>query len=252
MSFSRSLDGASNDKHRCVPRFFLQTVDDVVASQREGRPIFRERELVQISVPGDQFSSPTERVNDVHKQRWPAEYKAFKEGLEPAVDGFPLEQWPMLKKPQVLELKALGIHTVEQCAVLDDRVLQRLRVGGMRLREMAKAYLDDTFAQTELNKRMAENEALHSRCANSEAKVEELAALVNSLHSQLQALRDQPSELQRYVPADLDPIERMKRNAPRDEGEPSSLDGLAVMKRRGRPTNAEIAAREAPHGASGA
>src|SRR5882672_1558091 len=94
------------DMARVMPRFFIDSVEDHVASAREGRPIFRDEERVEIILPGNPQTRPVQIVNETHKQKWPDQYKAFKAGHEVALDGCPLEEWPRLKRSQVLELKA--------------------------------------------------------------------------------------------------------------------------------------------------
>src|ERR1700674_1234177 len=105
---------------RNYPRFFLHDEQDQLATEQQGRPIFKSEERVEIIMPGNPLTRPVQRVTDEHRQKWPEQYKAFKQGQEMSVEGTPLEQWPILKRAQVLELKALGHLTVEHVATMDD------------------------------------------------------------------------------------------------------------------------------------
>lgn len=253
MSYTRGLDNGSTNA-RVVPRFFTDTVENAVASQREGRPIFTERELVEISVPGDPYSKPVQRVTDEHRNRWPEHYKAFRAGVEPATDGIPLEQWPVMRtKAMVLEMKAIGLTTVEQCAAMSDTACQRIRTGGYRLRDLAKSYLDDALAQAELVRRTAEADAAKAEVTSLKETVANLSALVDQLHRQMSTQRDAPHELATSVAAHHFPAEAAKYANPRteDDGALSALGDLPAARKRGRPTNAEIAARAMAEGGDG-
>src|SRR4029077_1175917 len=109
--FTRTNSFAPSTRDSVQPRFHIEPVVDEIASADQGRPIFRNEERVQFIMPGSP-NQPVFRVSDEHRQRWAEQYAAFKRGEEMAVDGTPLEQWPILTRGQVLELKAIGIYTV--------------------------------------------------------------------------------------------------------------------------------------------
>ncbi len=167
---------------RNYPRFFVESVQDQAASVKAGRPIFHDEERVEIIMPGNPYTRPVQRVTDAHREKWPKEYAAFKAGIELAADGTPLEEWPRLKRGQVLELKALGFATVEHVAAMDDHAIQRAGLGGRHLRELARAFLDD-----------AANAAEVERLADDNAKKE---AELDRLNRQIAALNDRLTAMQ--------------------------------------------------------
>lgn len=224
-------DGARN-----YPRFFSESVQDMVASEREGRPIYKDEERVEIIMPGNPMTRPVHRVNNEHKERWPKEYEAFRAGQEISPDGTPLEQWPLLKRAQVLELKALGFVTVEQLSVMDDHAMQRIPMFGRRIKELAGAFLNDAEA-TQLSARLsADNERKEQEISALKRQVEELGSMVSTMYTQLQALRNAPSAVDAMIPGMFDPIEQAKQGRAMPDGANSSLDNLAKP-RRGRPPN---------------
>lgn len=229
------------ERDRSYPRFHIETVRDPVASEREGREIWRDEERVEIFLPGNPTTRPVQRVTEDHKRRWPKEYEAFKAGLEMSVDGTPLEQWNILSKSQVMELKALGLMTVEHVADMGQQTTQRIPIGGQRLKTLASAYLDDAVAQAELSKKTAENEKLQGQVTELQAKVTELGSLLDRVHSELQGLRNAPNPIASTAPMMLDPVERARIDQARSfqpsEAMPqSSLDSLPDLpRRRGRP-----------------
>lgn len=214
-----------------MPRFEVMSNQDMLASEREGRPIFRDTEIVELITPGNPLNIPVEKVTDEHRRQWPEIYQAFKSGHEISADGTPLEQWPMLRKAQVMELKAIHLMTVEHVRDMSDHVCQRL-MGGIRLRTMAKAYLDDAAAGALLAQTTADSERKDAEIAELSRKVDELSGLLNSVHSQMQDLRNAPSPLATHVPGVNDPFEQAKVSP---QAGASSLDALPEFKRRGRP-----------------
>lgn len=124
------------------PRFFMQPVEDELATAKEGRPIFTDQEYVEVLIPGDRLSKPVFPVSDEHRKRWPQAYEAFRRGHDHVTHGTPLEQWPPLTSARVMELKSINILTVEDLAGLADRAISQLGPDGRQLREKARAFLD--------------------------------------------------------------------------------------------------------------
>jgi hypothetical protein len=220
----------SPERDPTQPRFFMDPVQDEVATAREGRPIFRERELIQILQPGSP-NQPTFEVTDEHRQRWPDQYAKFKQGLEQSAAGWPLEQWGVLSRAQVLEMKAIGLSTVEQLAGMSDVHLQQIRMGGRRLRDLAKAALDDAEATAMLSAATRENEQMRAEMAELRAALAQQSEMLNRVSAQLLAEKDKPHELATYVPGEhgLQPQQMAPHIAQ------SSLDNLPEPRRRGRP-----------------
>ena len=170
--------------------FFSKPVEDKAASAEAGRPIFKEVEMCKVWL--DRFTEshypahePTvtyvaeESRDDTRTwaQRYPNEYRAFKEQLLPSEIGTPVEQWPLLGQAKVSELKALGIDTVEQIANMGHRNREILGPGAAQLMEQAKAYIDAALEAAPANKAAAEIadlkrelEALRAERAEAPAK----------------------------------------------------------------------------------
>ena len=126
-----------------IPEFYIESVHNPDRSAKEGRAVFDDIEHVRVTILGDRTSSGASFVaTDKYRKRWPGQYAAFKRGEEQAKSGTPLEQWPMMTKSRVLELKAAGIDNVESLAAVTDTNLGILGLGGRELREQAKAFLD--------------------------------------------------------------------------------------------------------------
>ena len=228
--YTRTHGMPQTGKDSTIPRFHMEAVEDPVATAAQGRPIFFQQERVQFIQPGSS-NSPVEIVNEGHRQRWPEQYAAFKKGEEWAVNGTPLEQWPFLRKVNVYELKALGIFTVEQCADLSDIACQNMGMGGMAIREQAKAYLSDADAMKIVSQAMADKDAAETRAAHAEKRLNELEPLVNQMHAELMALKNAAPAVETFIQGVHDPVQQAMRAAPTAPLAVSSLDSLAVQRR---------------------
>lgn len=234
MSYTRTAGMPTTARDPTVPRFHMEAVEDAVATASAGRPIYRQEERVQIIQPGNP-NSPVMLVNDDHRQKWPEQYARFRAGEEHTVDGTPIDNWPALKKVHVLELKAKGIFTIEQCAGLSDPACQTLGMGGTAIRSMAKAYLDDAEAIALVTMAVDQRDKAEALAATLQRQLDELTPLVNQMHTELMALKNAPSPIMTYVPGMHDPVQQAVQNAPREAPAGSSLDNLTVTPRRGRP-----------------
>lgn len=170
-----------------------------------------------------------------------------------SIDGTPLEQWPVLTRAMVLEMKAMGIHTVEQAATMPDTAVQLVGRGGYMLRERAKAYLDEAAGLAFSEKLNRENELLRSQAAAQQRQLDEQRELLDRMHTQLQTMQNMPHPIATYVPGEHDQVQRAQQGVQSGPAQASALDGLGQMRRRpGRPTNAEIEARRQAQGGEAA
>jgi hypothetical protein len=222
------------------PRFFLDEVLDGLASEREGRPIYLEVERIELNYPGNPYTKPVMAVTDEHRQRWPEEYDAFKSGQEVAVNGTPLEQWPVLKRSMVLELKALGFHTVEQIRDMNDHAVQRIPMYGRKMKELAAAYLDDAVAAAALSKAQVDIDRRDAQIAALRLQVENLTSQMAEMFGQLQDRLNAPDPIAAVIPGTLDPKEIEKMHMTQAERQ-SSFAGLpeVPLRRRKVATKAE-------------
>jgi hypothetical protein len=170
-------------KQPAVPVFFTEAVKMEFKSKQAGRPVFEDREMVRIIIPGDRRSMVVEIVNDEHRQRWPKEYEAFTAGQEAPLDGTALADWPQISRARVEELAFFHIRTVEQLAALGDDKLQNLGMGAREERERAKVFLDVAKNGT------APLSRLLSRVEQAEADVARLTRDLTAANAEIAALK---------------------------------------------------------------
>lgn len=210
-SYMRNYDGMQVPDLR--PEFYMDTVRNERATQEAGRDIFCEVERVRVIIPGAIATVLVKNVTDIERQRWPEHYAAFRAGRAAPVDGLPLEEWPVLNKSQVAELRYMKLRTVEDLARLPDVQLGNI-MGGQMLRQRARAYLDDALYEAQTTKLLARNEVLESEVAVLRNQVEELGRQLMMLSHQQRREADRPPAFQTYRPGDFDPAEHARERQP--------------------------------------
>lgn len=173
---TRAYDGSIGGAHKgdVIAMFKREAIENEYKSAEQGRPIFDTVEIIQIIIPGDKHTIIDRRVKEDDKIRFADEYARFKAGEEIALDGTPLEAWPRLKTADVYQLKAIGFHTVEHIANCADTHLGRLGIGGMHLRELARAYLEAAANGGNSERLVAENAQLRTQLQGALQSIQSL------------------------------------------------------------------------------
>ena len=131
---------AEADKNLMV-RFFYKNVQNKMESQKQGRPIFKEKTYIEIRIAGQRDAQACRPVTHSDMQRFPKHFEAFTDRMEPPTEGIPLLEWPLITRSQAEELSFLHIKTVEQLATVKDGNMQNF-MGGYALREKAVKWLE--------------------------------------------------------------------------------------------------------------
>jgi hypothetical protein len=241
--------GLANQRHpddNLAVRFTLEPVENQEKSKEQGRPIFDDTEIIEIRIPGDP-DIRRHAVSAEDKQRFHRQYAAWKANQDQhAVTGTPLSAWPLIKRSQVEEAKFFGVHTVEQLSEVADVNLQRLGPGWITLRAQALDWLKKAKDGAMLAKLRHELEERDRRIDALErmlkAQADELhkapsqqptLSVVQPANAEVEALKSQMAQLMSMMPK---------------QGSVSTTLPVVIeipKKKRGRPSKAELAAREA-------
>jgi len=149
------------------------------ASEQAGHPVFEDRDFVEIATPGDMNTVIQRPVTDKDKERWPTHFARYKEGLEPSVEGIPLEAWARLTPASVANYKAMGVKTVENVAGMSDQICNKVAMGAMADRTAAKAYLEQAKDGALSQKQALVIERQDQTIADLQRQINELAALAD-------------------------------------------------------------------------
>lgn len=163
------------------PIFTREAVHNETKSLAAGRPMFDTVEHLQIIIPGDPGASPVRIVSEEDKVRFAQAYERFKREEEHVFDGTILESWSMLNKAQVAGLKAMGIHTLEALANISDGNLPRLGMGGMMLRDQARAVLETAKVGHVPARLVQENAQLRTQIDTMGQTISELKVMIEKM-----------------------------------------------------------------------
>lgn len=158
--------------------FTFEPIEMKFLSEKEGRPIFEDREFVRIIIAGDRNSEVYREATGNDKERFHEVYDRFKRGMEgrDQITGTPLKQWPLMKPSQIRELEGIKIFTVEHLAALSDGQKQQLGMGAHELVASAKAYLESAKDGAAAAFYAAENERLRGDIEVMKQQMAELAS----------------------------------------------------------------------------
>lgn len=167
--------------------FFVEAVENLRESRKQGRPIFNDREMVRLRWVGDQKRVLVAPAHDRFKvdpetgrqmtyaEAWPRHFEAFRNNAEMSTEGMtPISVLGGLTASKIAELKSQHITTVEQLAALPDRVIGKLGPGNRAHVERAQAYLDNAKSNAALNRAEEVNVELQAKI---EAMEKALAAM---------------------------------------------------------------------------
>lgn len=150
--------GASNPDSRLAVRFYSRPVQNNFETQKQGKPVFQDVDMVHIEIPGDKNSVIDTFARQHHVDRFPIQWARYKNAHgELQETGTPLSAWQLITAAQAEELKAQKFRTVESIAGASDAQLQSIgMVAGMAplsFRARAQAWLaaakDSAIVQTQ-------------------------------------------------------------------------------------------------------
>lgn len=153
--------------------FFLEAIESPLESAETGRPVFKDMEMIEIRIPGDEKTIIKTHADEEYKWRFPDEYGAFKANVTLPETGTPLTQWGVLSPSQVAQLQAVNVRTVEALAGLADGNAQFM--GSNELRAKAKAFLKATADTAIVEKQEAAMTAQAAEMAELRAQITALS-----------------------------------------------------------------------------
>src|SRR5262245_22946083 len=177
---SENMAEAHDADRSLVVRFHNGTKLDREASEKEGRPIYKEREYITILVPGDKLNAVNRPSMPSDRQRFPRQYAAWRNSKGESVVGTPLIGWPQVTEAQRNALEYFHIHTIEQLATVADGFASNM-MGVQALKQAAQKFIaqsKDSAIVNKLNKELADRDLIMAQMQ------EQLAALTEKLASQ--------------------------------------------------------------------
>lgn len=166
-------------------RFYVQPMKDEAESAKQGRPVFKDVDHIEIIAPGNQNNIIRRRVTSIDIERFPMLYERFKAGHADVIEGTPLSEVPWIGRSMVEELNYLHIRTLEQLANLDDAVCTRF-VGYHELKRRAQAFVEKAQSDAPLLALEEENKNLKESMAALEQMVKQQTEAMAKLQEQVE------------------------------------------------------------------
>ena len=177
----------SEEDKKLLVKFFMQPRPDKLATVKEGRPIFKDVEYVDIKIPGDRTGGACRPATYQDKIRFSDHYRMFKARIEVPLEGTPLGEWPLITRSLVEELAFHNVKTVEHLAGMADVNIAKF-MGLGTLKAKAVTWLETASEESKVHKLQDELAERDERIAALEAKVDQIlsagsAALVQPVES---------------------------------------------------------------------
>lgn len=180
-------------------RFYRDAVENKAASVEAGHAVMVDVDFVEITAP---YSKDTivYRVEEwlprlkemVSRGKIPHEwkdlylrqYEAWKNGQELPTNGIPIKGWGVISPATQENLIHARIRTVEDLAQVNEDGLRRIGMGGVELRNKAKAWLAQLSDKGPLTQQMAavqqENDVLRGSIASLQNQIEQMQKAIQA------------------------------------------------------------------------
>jgi hypothetical protein len=197
-------DIADREERPAMVKFEKRPVEDKKASREAGFVVYKDVDFVKVVPPYSKecFENKAEswfdnveknvrigRTPPEWRDHWRQSYESWKKGEAAPLNGTSVKNWPAITPAQCKTILNANIHTIEDLALVNDEGARRLGMGGLELKNKAKAYVQ---AIKDTGPLVMENAALKKEVENQNATINNLSEKVDILSNQLQSMRASP------------------------------------------------------------
>ena len=129
---------------------------------------------IRIRIPGDKTYLPDLLATEIHKQRFPRQWEAYRSQTDQTEGQTRLEEVGWIDDGTRGMLKALHIFTVEALAATTDGNLANIGMGARTLRERAQAFVDQRRKATAYEESETEKAAMREKLDAMQEKMDSL------------------------------------------------------------------------------
>lgn len=174
------IESVSVPQGKLPAAFSKRAIELKAQSEKEGRPIYEERDFITIFLNGgdvvDREVKPKDKID--YAQAW----AAYEQGQSQKCSGTPVNQWPVLGVAQIATLRALNVFSVEQIAEASDALLQSIGMGAREMQAKARIYLQKAATNAKAEAAVAENVRLKEEIADLKKQISDLAKQIKEKH----------------------------------------------------------------------
>lgn len=158
-------------------KFYVKPRQNKAESIKQGRPVFKDCEYIDIKTPGNRACSVGRPATDADKQRFNEHYAAFKERTDTDQNtGTPLTEWNAISRSMAEELAFYHVKTVEQLATMADVQTSKF-MGLFTLREQAQKWLKRVESEQPMLEMEARMEKMEAENNDLRASLKEILAM---------------------------------------------------------------------------
>lgn len=207
-----------------IPKFYMDTVIDGVASREKGHVVYTEVEMVLILFAGTNNQTVRRKVLDHDRQTYRDAYRAFKDSMDDRpLTGTPITEWAHVSRATAETLRMRNIRTVEELANLHDGQIMDLGMGGRQL-------VNDAIAYLKIRSGTADAMAMSRQMEDMQAQLDRLSAANRQLEGQLDAAERSVQLAAAVAGRNVTPdqIQQSFTPSPRDEPTDPGLDAMLL------------------------
>ena len=120
--------------------FHIHPVLQAAESNKQGRHIYKDEIYIQIQIKGQKTQIRDRKMKEEDKFDYPNAWERWQRKNESLTDGTPIKMMPGIGPSMEMELRGLGIRSVEDLKSMTDAACTSMR-GGYTLRTRAIQYL---------------------------------------------------------------------------------------------------------------
>lgn len=163
---------------KLLVKFYMKSVKDKQRSKDEGRDIFKEKEYIDIRIPGSRDGAARPATHS-DKQRFARHYDAFQQRIDISQEGTPLTEWPVVSRSVADEMAFFNIKTVEQLANVNDTIAGQF-MGAQMFKQKAIAWLARAKEDVTIDRLKDELEQRDNALQMLQKQLDELTERVDS------------------------------------------------------------------------
>lgn len=208
------------DDSQQVVLFYTRSVFNAAKSQQMGSRQYENQTWVKMHPPGERLNVIDRPVQDLDKRRFPGQWNMFLQNKTQVPDGTPIDLlFP--NNPAIADnLKAFGVHTVQQCSQLSDNAMQTIGMGAVEWKNMAVRYLDNASSGTAFLKLQAEVQQKDQEIRILKRQFEQLKSAHDDL---MQRITNPNAVAQNWQPTEVQDVagQMVNNNHPSQQQRPS-------------------------------
>lgn len=131
----------SKEEEGLYGEFYMHAVLQPEESKKQGMPVYKDELYIKIQIKGQKNQIRCRKVRDEDRTDYPKAWSIWENKENDISLGTPLSAIPGIGPSMELELKQLGIHTVEDLAGITDATMDKFR-GARMLKQRAVAYME--------------------------------------------------------------------------------------------------------------